>query len=230
MRDKTTNSTPAFGFFRAQVRGLERLSPTFLRVTFGGEALRGFGNPERTLDQRIKLVFPGVHGLPYLDEGSTFTDWKSLSEGKRGFMRTYSIRDLRVEPGGGTELAVDFALHGVGTPIADRNQRAHSKDHNAGPDSKDHSAGPGTQWAQSASIGDEILIYGPRRGRFDGGGIEFQPSDSKSIILVGDETAVPAATRILEETSDSGVRVAAFLEVPTPADALPVKVGVEQSV
>ena len=75
-----TDGTAAFGFFRARVRDTKRMSPTFLRVMFDGESLRALGNPERTLDQRIKLIFPGPDGLPDLDEGSTFADWKSLPE------------------------------------------------------------------------------------------------------------------------------------------------------
>ena len=63
MPDKIPNPRGAFGFFRAQVSNVSRLSPTFLRVTFTGQALRHFGNPQRTLDQRIKLVFPGPDGL-----------------------------------------------------------------------------------------------------------------------------------------------------------------------
>ena len=244
MPDKIPNASGAFGFFRAQVSNVSRLSPTFLRVTFTGQALRHFGNPQRTLDQRIKLVFPGPDGLPDLRQGSTFTDWKSLPDGKRGYMRTYSIRDLLVHPDGTTELTVDFAVHGSNP----RGKRVNHVDplsadvrgtdsHNTGLRSEELSdtgdsasgSGPGTEWAQAAAAGDEALIYGPRRGRLDGGGIEFEPSDAKSIILIGDETAVPAATRILQETAGDGAQITAFLEVPSGADALPVKLGADQN-
>src|SRR3954469_22580037 len=47
--------TPDYRFFPVTVLGVQRLSPSFLRLTFTGPALRGFG--AGGADQRIKLVF-----------------------------------------------------------------------------------------------------------------------------------------------------------------------------
>lgn len=185
---------------RATVESVERVSPTFVRVTLGGEDLREIGNPERTLDQRIKLIFPPASGeLPRLaDDADWYAAWLAIPEAERGSMRTYSIRDLRVEPDGATRLVVDFVLHLA--PGA---------------------TGPASLWASRAAAGDELLIIGPRRGRLDGGGIEFEPGEAAGVLLAGDETAAPAIARVLEELP-ADARGIAFIEVPEAGDRLPV--------
>jgi NADPH-dependent ferric siderophore reductase len=179
---------------------VDRVSPTFVRVTFGGDALREVGNPGRTLDQRIKLIFPSASGgLPALaDEAEWYAAWLAIPEDARGSMRTYSIRDLLVAEDGETSLVVDFVLH-----LA------------AG------ATGPASLWASRAAVGDELLVVAPRRGRLDGGGIEFEPGGAGTVLLAGDETAAPAIARILEELP-ADARGVAFIEVPVPADRLDV--------
>lgn len=179
---------------------VERASPTFVRVTFGGEPLREVGNPGRTLDQRIKLIFPPASGeLPRFADGPDwYASWLAIPEDARGSMRTYSIRDLHVGEGGETSLVVDFVLH-----------------LEAG------ATGPASLWASRAATGDELLMVAPRRGRLDGGGIEFEPGDAGSLLLAGDETAAPAIARILEELP-AEARGVAFIEVPLPEDRLAI--------
>ncbi len=179
---------------------MDRVSPTFVRVTFGGDALREVGNPGRTLDQRIKLIFPSASGgLPALaDEAEWYAAWLAIPEDARGSMRTYSIRDLLVAEDGETSLVVDFVLH-----------------LEAG------ATGPASLWASRAAVGDELLVVAPRRGCLDGGGIEFEPGGAGTVLLAGDETAAPAIARILEELP-ADARGVAFIEVPVPADRLDV--------
>ncbi len=202
-----TAPLPAFQFTRVTVTAVEQISPSFKRITFGGAALRTFGNPHRTLDQRIKLIFPGATGLPNLSSTSTYAEWTALSPHSRGDMRTYSIRDLVVGEDGSCVLVVDFA-HGVAAP----------------------EVGPAARWVASATPGQQLLVYGPRRGRLDGGGIEYHPGDAENVLIVGDETAVPAISRILEETASSTANVLALLEVPTEADFLDLDLGDRQQV
>ncbi|QBE50107.1 siderophore-interacting protein [Leucobacter triazinivorans] len=189
-----------FAVARAKVVGVERISPTFVRATFGGEPLRGIGNPGRTLDQRIKLIFPPESGaLPQLaDAPDWYAAWLAIPEEARGSMRTYSIRELQVEQSGETRLVVDFVLH-----------------------LEPGATGPASLWASRAAVGDELLLIAPRRGRLDGGGIEFEPGAAASVLLAGDETAAPAIARILEELP-AEARGIAFIEVPLAADRLPV--------
>ena len=208
-----------FHVVRATVTAVERVSPVFVRITFGGPSLDGFGTPGRTLDQRIKLIFPAASGaLPTLSPTDTnwYQAWLALPEEERGSMRTYSIRHLAVDADGTTAVSVDFVLH-----------------------LEPGGTGPASTWASRATVGDELLIIGPRRGRFDGGGIEYDPGLAREVMLVGDETAAPAIARILEDgaaslsaadggsgssagTDHAPSRGIACIEVPTADDILPI--------
>jgi len=186
-----------FVLARARVASVERISPSFARVTLAGPELHAIGTPGRVFDQRIKLMFPAPgRPLPSLSGGPDWwEEWLAVPEDDRGSMRTYSIRSLHV----GTEetrVVVDFVLH-----LAEG------------------ASGPASRWAGSAAAGDEILLIGPRRGRTDGGGIEYDPGDARSVLLAGDETAAPAIARILEDAGP-GLRGAAFIEVPHRDDRL----------
>jgi NADPH-dependent ferric siderophore reductase len=184
----------------AEVRRVQQVSPSFVRVTFGGAELDDFGTPGDVHDTRIKIVFPPASGvLPAIDRDAD--DWWSaylaFPEDERGSMRTYSIRELRADASG-TEVVVDFVLHL--TPGL---------------------TGPASLWADSAQPGDAVLLVGPRRGRPERGGIEYAPGTASRVCLVGDETAAPAIARILEDAPRS-LRGVAFIEVPDAADILPI--------
>lgn len=198
--ETATTEKPAYVLARAEVRGVERVSPNFLRVTFGGDELDEFATPGNVFDARIKLIFPPASGiLPPLDRDTD--DWwgsyLAVPEDERGSMRTYSVRDLRVSDAG-TEVDVDFVLH-LAPGLS----------------------GPASRWASTASIGQELFLIGPRRGRVGLGGVEYAPGAASSVLLVGDETAAPAIARILED-APRDLRGCAFIEVPEPADALPI--------
>lgn len=62
-----------------------------------------------------------------------------------------------------------------------------------------HEAGPATAWAEGAAVGDPLEIGGPR-------GSTIVPDDFDWYLLVGDETALPAIGRRVEELR-SGVPV-----------------------
>ncbi len=181
----------------ARVTAVERISPTFARITFGGASLDDFGTPGAVLDQRIKLIFPADSGLPDMPEGDWYQAWLSIPEERRGTMRTYSIRDIAVGPDG-TSVVIDFVLH-LAPGLT----------------------GPAALWAAAAAGGDELLLIGPRRNRESGGGIEFDPGDARRILLAGDETAAPAIARILEDVARDMLGTA-FLEVPHADDILPI--------
>jgi NADPH-dependent ferric siderophore reductase len=66
-----------------------------------------------------------------------------------------------------------------------------------------HEAGPATQWAISAQIGDTLQIGGPR-------GSSVVPDDFDWYLLIGDETALPAIGRRVEELR-AGVPVTTFV-------------------
>ncbi|WP_448710536.1 siderophore-interacting protein [Microbacterium profundi] len=220
MSAETRTRTP-YVLARAEVRAVDRVSPNFVRVTFGGRDLEEFGTPGDVYDARIKLVFPPASGiLPDLDRDTD--DWwgsyLAVPEDERGSMRTYSVRSLDVVPSAelveasaelvvpsaelveasATEVVVDFVLH-LAPGLT----------------------GPASLWASAAGVGDEVWMVGPRRGRSERGGIEYAPGSASSVMLVGDETAAPAIARILED-APRDLRGLAFIEVPTAEDILPI--------
>lgn len=194
-----------------EVLRIQDLGPTFRRITFGGPGMADFGFAGAALDLRLKLIIPppGVAGddrfdLPALiadsDEPgmSWYRQWLQLPESERGAMRTYTVRAWRDAE---RELDVDLVLH---------------------TDADGHS-GPAAAWARRASIGDRLHIVGPRReGAESSQAIEFAPGDCRDLLLVGDETAVPAIVSILDALADD-VTGCALLEVPTAADIQSVR-------
>lgn len=196
-----SDNVAPFTVVPAEVGAVERISPSFVRVTFIGDGVDTIGTPGHTFDQRVKLVFPGATGeLPDLaDTGDDwYTAWLAVPKAQRGSMRTYSIRDLTIE-NGRTRIVIDFVLH-----LAEG------------------ATGPASLWASRAAVGDTLLLVGPRRGRLDGGGIEFDPGSGAPVLLAGDETAAPAIARILEDLAPTA-RGVAFIEIPDPRDALPIR-------
>jgi len=73
-----------------------------------------------------------------------------------------------------------------------------------------HSTGPAARWAAQAVPGSQATIAGPR-GSF------IIPTDYEWHLLVGDETALPAIARRLEELP-AGTNAIAVLQVRDPAD------------
>ncbi|HET7327591.1 MAG TPA: siderophore-interacting protein [Nocardioidaceae bacterium] len=183
----------------AQAVGVERISPTFVRVELASPALADFGVDGKLYDQRVKLIFPNESGnLPSFDgaDESWYSTWLDIPVEQRGHMRTYTARDVRGY-GAETRLVVDFVLH-----------------------VEDGESGPGSSWAATATSGDRLLVVGPKRGTLFGG-IEFAPGTARELLLVGDETAVPAVCSILADL-DADARGTALLEVPRSDDVMDV--------
>ena len=190
-----------------EVVSVERLSPTFVRLELGGAELAEFGVDGPRYDQRIKLVFPdpvtgGITDIAGADE-SWMATWLDRPATERGHMRTYTIRDVR-GAGADTTFIVDIVLHLEGDEV-----------------------GPGSLWAAKAAPGDRLVTLAPRRG-YPFGGIEFTPGQGADLLMVADETAVPAVCTVLEQLPDDATG-AVFMEVPVAADILDVRrpAGVE---
>lgn len=83
-------------------------------------------------------------------------------------------------------LTLEFALHGL--------------DHGE--------AGPATLWAANSAIGDTLHVAGPRGSR-------LLPETFDHYVLIGDDTAIPAIGRRLEELP-STKKVTVFIEVDGP--------------
>lgn len=188
-----------------EVVSAERISPSFVRVVLGGDALSEVGVDGPFYDQRFKLVVPHRDGGLTSVEGadaSWLGTWIERPVEERGHMRTYTIRSLERDDAG-TRVVVDIVVHEHGE------------------------SGPGADWALAARPGTRAVALMPRQG-FPYGGIEWAPPAGADLLLVGDETAVPAICSVLE-CLPGDARGAAYLEVPAALDVQDVRhpVGVE---
>jgi len=183
---------PSFRPFDVSVAAVQRLSHNFTRVTFTGAELHEFGTAG--LDQRIKLVLPLPEiGVAHFPRGAAWYErWRTLPDGLRNPIRTYTVRAVRPER---QEVDIDFVLHGDG--------------------------GPAACWVAAASVGDQLTIVGPdERGENPRVGVEWRPGTARALLIAGDETAAPAICSILAGLPRDAVGCA-FIEVPEAADAQP---------
>jgi NADPH-dependent ferric siderophore reductase len=201
-RQTATEPAPTMLVTEATVVDVQRLSPAYVRITFGGSGIRDLGTGP-SFDCRFKVVLPGPTGaLPVWDGVDPLAwrvAWETMPEGERAPMRTYTIREVRTGlDGRAVALVADFVVH-EGAP---------------------EDLGPACRWALAARPGDVVHLVGPHRlGPHAYGGVEFDPGTQRDVLLVGDETALPAIARILAD-SDPGLSGRAFVEVPSAADRL----------
>ncbi|MGN8026595.1 siderophore-interacting protein [Microbacterium sp. 22242] len=184
--------------YRTTVARREQLSPHFVRLTLTGPDLGHFGTTG--LDQRIKLVLPLADGsftdVGQFDESigmmQWYRRWRELPDEKRNPIRTYTIRSVRPRS---REIDIDFVLHGT--------------------------EGPASAWASTAAPSDPVVVVGPDARSAETGGVEWNPGTARSVLIAGDETAVPAICAIVEALP-AHLTGSVYIEVPTEADALPL--------
>lgn len=183
----------------ARVRYTERLSAAFVRVTLESDGFRDLGI--EGFDTRFKIVFPGATGeLPGIsdDPEDWYAAWLAMPEASRSPMRTYTVRDV-LEEGGVRALVVDLVVHERGPH------------------------GPACRWALAARPGDVVHVIAPHRAGQEYGGTEFAPGERRDLLLVADETALPALTRIIGDMAPDFTGHA-FVEVPSTDDVLDLDV------
>ena len=184
----------AYALFEVELARAETLSPHMARMTFVGPDVARM----RTCaaDQRIKVFFPRTPGGPVdiEDAADWYAHYKARDAAERPPMRTYTIRELRPDA-----LVLDFVLHGDG--------------------------GPASRWALAARPGDRLKMMVPDAAfPGDPGGYEWRPpAELADVLLIADETALPALAGILESLASRPhpPRTQAFVEIPGAADALP---------
>ncbi|WP_111413580.1 siderophore-interacting protein [Billgrantia lactosivorans] len=181
-----------------------RLTPSLVRLTFTGADVVRMAT--HAPDQRIKLFFPAEPGsLEALfdcvatEPDDWYAAYRGLPESLRPPMRTYTIRELRAERG---EVDVEFVLHG--------------------------DEGPASRWAMRARPGDRLAMTAPvAEAESLGVGYEWKPPRGvKRLLVVADETALPATVGILETLAARADRpqVDALIEVPLGDDARPLAI------
>jgi NADPH-dependent ferric siderophore reductase len=192
----TTAVAAPFRFFSLQVARTRRLGPSLVRVTFTGPDLHAFHSDGRDQSLSLFLPHPGQPEpvVPLELGDGWWQGWRELPDDVRAVMRSYTLRALRRDP---DEIDIDFALHGI--------------EPGAGVQ-----AGPASRWAARAAAGDRVLLLGPAVA--DNRAIRFRPPGDADLVLVwGDETAVPAASAIVESLP-AGTRARVWLEVPHAGD------------
>ncbi|MER6437389.1 siderophore-interacting protein [Streptomyces sp. NPDC001185] len=196
----TTAVAAPFRFFSLQVVRTKRLGPSLVRVSFAGPDLEAFASDG--LDQSLSLFLPhpgqAEPAVPFERGDGWWEGWRELPEDVRAVMRSYTLRALRRDARGRTTgIDIDFVLHGVepGAEVP---------------------AGPASRWASRAAAGDRVVLLGPAVA--DNRAIRFRPpADADLIVLWADETALPAASAVLESLP-AGTRVRAWLEVQHDED------------
>ncbi len=189
--------TVPFRLFQLRVLRTERLSPSLLRVTFGGHGEQGLdGLACGGRDQSLSLFLPhpgqDEPALPPESDPDWFTSYRNMPDGTRAVMRSYTARAQRGAP---AELDIDFALHPDG--------------------------GPACRWAEQAAPGRRVAVLGPTAA--DNTGVRFRPAeDTDQVILWADETALPAVSAALEQLP-AGMPVRAWITVQHPEDAVELK-------
>ncbi|MET9033556.1 siderophore-interacting protein [Streptomyces mirabilis] len=208
----TTATAAPFRFFSLQVVRTRRLGPSLVRITFAGDDLAAFASHGRDQSLSLFLPHPGQTepAVPYELGDSWWQGWRELPDDVRAVMRSYTLRALRPDARGRTsEIDVDFFLHGV-EPDAEV------------------PAGPASRWASRATAGDRVVLLGPAVE--DNRAIRFRPpADTDLVVLWADETALPAASAILESLP-AGTRVRAWLEVQHAEDVQDLLVTAEAEI
>ena len=183
---------PAHRPYRVRVAALRALSPHFVRVTFTGDDLGDFGVDG--LDQRIKLVLPlEATGYDTFPVDDWWPSWRALPAHEQNAFRTYTAKAVRPHR---REVDVDFVSHG--------------------------DQGAAAAWLARTRVGDEAMLIGPdATSGVTGSGVEWAPGGASTVMIAGDETAVPAISSIVESLP-ADARGCVFLEVPTADDVLPL--------
>lgn len=181
------------GFVTAEVARADRISPSFVRLTFAGEELSRWRH--LGFDQWFRLALPVAGEATQFDRLSKRFDTRgylrylTLPKATRPAIRNYTVREFRPEAG---ELDVDFVVHGS----ADADGSG--------------IAGP---WAASLPVGSRVALIDQ--------GCGYRPADgAHRVVLVGDESALPAVLGILRDLPRDSVGHA-IIEVPEDADRQP---------
>lgn len=175
---------------RATVTRIQTVTPTMRRITLSGDELKTV--VDAGPDQYVKLFLPASgHSTPQLPPPPSWEEPTS-------WYRTYLTMPDAIRPPMRT-----YTIRGL-----------RPKSGEVDIDFVLHGdTGPATRWANHAQPGDEVAFMGPH-------GLYSVPSTATWQLLVGDETAVPAISAIVENApADAHIR--AFIEVQNDDERQP---------
>ncbi|MFG6068544.1 siderophore-interacting protein [Stenotrophomonas indicatrix] len=187
-----------YRLFEVALKERRVLSPSLDRMVFTGADVAHMKTEGP--DQRIKVFFPlPGQDAPDVPSGEDwYARYRALPDDARPPMRTFTLRQLRA---GECEVDVDFVLHGQ--------------------------TGPASRWATHARPGDRVVLLAPDADCADSSeGWEWKPpAGVGQVLLVADETALPAVAGILDELAGLAdpPRTLALLEIAQAGDAVPLK-------
>ena len=181
------------GLVTARVAAAERISPAFVRLSIEGEDLQGWRN--LGFDQWFRLAVPVAGDDTRFDRLSQRFDM-------RGYLRYLTlpratrpaIRNYTVRSFDALtgRLNIDFVIH----------------------DSDPAHAGVAAPWAAGLPVGDHVALIDQ--------GCGYRPvAGASRVVLVGEETALPAVLGILRDLPPA-VTGHAIIEVPSEADRQPI--------
>lgn len=219
------------GFFPVEVTAVKQLTEHYVRVSLAGHSLHhaaeeisdGSGD---VVDAYIKLLIPPEGATKPVDivlDESWRKEWFAKPAEERGWMRTYTVRNSRlvsaqkirgelgefrpatqadlsvlnreISAGCVPEVDIDFVLHTDAQGLM----------------------GPGANWANRVKVGDAVSFLAPMRG--NNLWSSWNPGRASKILVLADETAVPAALSIVR-TLDPQTRADILLEVPGQSDVM----------
>lgn len=183
---------PSYREFAVSVSAARDLSPSFRRLTLTGPDLTTCG--DALLDQRVKIVLGSPAQLEQVSRGSTplYDRLRALAPDQRPVVRTYTLSGVDRRRG---TVTIDFACR------------------------PEH--GPAAAFAAAARGGEPLLLIGPDALSPDaaGDGIAWNPGSAREVLLVGDETALPAIRNIVNALP-AGTFGTVVLDLPSPEDAV----------
>lgn len=180
-------STP-YALRHAEVRDARRITPAVVRVTLGGPDLADL--PHAAPDGYLKLFLP-------LGRGEVPSLPAIPADGDIGrWYRTYLAM-----PDGERPPMRTYTL---------RRRRNHPDGVEIDVDLVLHGDGPGSTWARDAAPGDRVAFTGPY-------GLYEPRPEHDAVLLVGDETAVPAMGAIVESLP-ARIRAEVVAEVSSGAE------------
>ncbi|MDR1284024.1 MAG: siderophore-interacting protein [Opitutaceae bacterium] len=178
---------------RLAVKRVAAPTPRVRRITLAGPELDGLVTLAPEDHVKVFLPAPGAR-LPVLPVVTPEGRIAPPAEGGRPVARDYTLRRHDAAAG---ELDIDFFLHGGGGVVGDAGGGEN---------------GVASAWAARARPGDVVGIGGPR-------GSHVMAEVFDWYLLVGDETALPAIARRLEEFEGVAPQTRAFAVIVVADEA-----------